>query len=120
MIRYTRQNFLTPNRDLSFTAEKTAVPAKVMNQDDQYRIIRALFACPNGVQRMSQAMKGLVETSNNLAIVNAKTVNSKLTIFAAARSIQQKKPQHGRLPLFFILLVPRSNLKVVTPVGNQI
>ena len=28
-----------------------------------------LFACPNGVQRMSQAMKGLVETSNNLAMV---------------------------------------------------
>ena len=40
-----------------------------MNQGDQYRIIRAVFVCPNGVQRMSQAMKGLVETSNNLAIV---------------------------------------------------
>jgi dipeptidase D len=40
-----------------------------MSQGDQYRIIRALFACPNGIQRMSQAMKGLVETSNNLAIV---------------------------------------------------
>jgi dipeptidase D len=40
-----------------------------MNQGEQYRIIRALFACPNGVVRMSQAMKGLVETSNNLAIV---------------------------------------------------
>ena len=49
--------------------EKIAVPAKVMNQGDQYRIIRALFACPNGVLRMSQAMKGLVETSNNMAIV---------------------------------------------------
>ena len=40
-----------------------------MNQGDQYRIIRAVFVCPNGVLRMSQAMKGLVETSNNLAIV---------------------------------------------------
>jgi dipeptidase D len=45
------------------------VPVRIMNQGDQYRIIRALFACPNGVQRMSQSMKGLVETSNNLAIV---------------------------------------------------
>ena len=43
-----------------------------MNKDDQFRIIRAVFACPNGVQRMSQAMKGLVETSNNLAIVKCK------------------------------------------------
>jgi dipeptidase D len=40
-----------------------------MNKADQFRIIRAVFACPNGVVRMSQAMKGLVETSNNLAIV---------------------------------------------------
>jgi len=55
--------------DLKFLIEKIALPAKVMSQGDQYRIIRALFACPNGVQRMSQAMKGLVETSNNLAIV---------------------------------------------------
>ena len=36
---------------------------------DQSAIVRSLFACPNGVQRMSQAMAGLVETSNNLAIV---------------------------------------------------
>jgi len=57
---------------LSFTCEKASVPEKVMNQGDQYRIIRAIFVCPNGVVRMSQAMKGLVETSNNLAIVICK------------------------------------------------
>jgi dipeptidase D len=55
--------------DLKFIIEKIATPAKVMKKADQYKIIRALYACPNGVQRMSQAMKGLVETSNNLAIV---------------------------------------------------
>ncbi|HUV01797.1 MAG TPA: aminoacyl-histidine dipeptidase [Bacteroidales bacterium] len=64
-----RAEFSDTEPDLSFTAEKIAVPAKVMKESDQYRIIRALFACPNGVQRMSQAMQGLVETSNNLAIV---------------------------------------------------
>jgi dipeptidase D len=57
---------------LSFTCEKVSVPEKIMNQGDQYRIIRAIFVCPNGVVRMSQAMKGLVETSNNLAIVKVK------------------------------------------------
>jgi len=58
--------------DLKFEYEKVAVPSKVMNQADQYKIIRAVFVCPNGVVRMSQAMKGLVETSNNLAIVSCK------------------------------------------------
>lgn len=55
--------------DLKFRAEKIATPSKVMKKEDQYKIIRAVFVCPNGVQRMSQAMKGLVETSNNMAIV---------------------------------------------------
>jgi dipeptidase D len=67
-----RAEFSDTEPDLSFKCEKTSVPGKVMNAGDQYRIIRALFVCPNGVQRMSQAMKGLVETSNNLAIVRCK------------------------------------------------
>jgi dipeptidase D len=67
-----RAEFAETEPDLSFTALKADNPAKVMNPKDQFRIIRAVFACPNGVQRMSQAMKGLVETSNNLAIVRCK------------------------------------------------
>jgi dipeptidase D len=64
-----RSEFAATEPGLSFRATKTGLPAKVMKKDDQYRIIRAVFACPNGVQRMSQAMKGLVETSNNMAII---------------------------------------------------
>jgi dipeptidase D len=67
-----KAEFAETEPGLSFTCEKTSVPEKVMKQGDQYRIIRAVFACPNGVVRMSQAMKGLVETSNNLAIVHVK------------------------------------------------
>ena len=64
-----KTEFAETEPSLSFSCKKVKVPAKVMSKTDQYKIIRALFACPNGVQRMSQAMKGLVETSNNLAIV---------------------------------------------------
>jgi dipeptidase D len=64
-----KAEFAETEPTLSFKAAKSDLPAKVMNKNDQFRIIRAVYACPNGVQRMSQAMKGLVETSNNLAIV---------------------------------------------------
>jgi dipeptidase D len=64
-----KREFAETEPTISFTCKKTDLPGKVMNKDDQFKIIRAVFACPNGVQRMSQAMKGLVETSNNLAIV---------------------------------------------------
>ena len=67
-----KAEFSDTEPDLIFSCEKTAAPSKVMNQGDHFRIIRAVFICPNGVVRMSQAMKGLVETSNNLAIVRCK------------------------------------------------
>ncbi|MFN8240981.1 MAG: M20/M25/M40 family metallo-hydrolase [Bacteroidales bacterium] len=64
-----KAEFADTEPDLIFTCQKAPMPVKVMNQGEQFRFIRAIFACPNGVQRMSQSMKGLVETSNNLAIV---------------------------------------------------
>ena len=67
-----RNEFAETEPDLAFTFEKTATPASVVPESEQYKFIRAIFACPNGVQRMSQSMEGLVETSNNLAITRIK------------------------------------------------
>ena len=64
-----KAEFSETEPSLSFKMAKTDLPAKVMGKNDQRNITRAVFVCPNGVQRMSQAMEGLVETSNNLAIV---------------------------------------------------
>jgi len=64
-----RSEFAETEPDLKFTAEATKLPDSVIEPAQQYRFIRAIFACPNGVQRMSSSMKGLVESSTNLAIV---------------------------------------------------
>ncbi|MGD0341958.1 MAG: beta-Ala-His dipeptidase, partial [Bacteroidales bacterium] len=79
-----RAEFKETEPTLSFTCKKCYAPAKVMSKKDQFGIIRAVFACPNGVVRMSQAMKGLVETSNNLAIV--KCIRGKFEAHCLARS----------------------------------
>ena len=79
-----RAEFSETEPGLSFTAQKIKIPLRVMKQSEQYKIIRAVFACPNGIQRMSQAMKGLVETSNNLAIV--KCINGKFETYCLTRS----------------------------------
>ena len=42
---------------------------KYVPEADALRFIRAIIACPDGVERMSSEMAGLVETSNNLAMV---------------------------------------------------
>ncbi len=67
-----QNEFSDTEPDLTFSWEKTNLPAGVVPEQEQYKFIRAVFACPNGVERMSQSMDGLVETSNNLAVVEVK------------------------------------------------
>ena len=52
--------------------ECTEVVAQVINRASGDAIIDALFLLPNGVQKMSDAMPGLVQTSLNLGILTMK------------------------------------------------
>ena len=42
---------------------------KYVSEEAALRFVRCILACPDGVERMSDAMPGMVETSNNLAMV---------------------------------------------------
>jgi len=70
--------------NLSFKAEKVKGIKKVFAAKDLEKFINAVYACPNGVIRMSDAMPGVVETSLNLAIV--KTGKGKIEINCLMRS----------------------------------
>ncbi len=79
-----KAEFSDTEPDLSFTCKKVDAPKKVANAKDQYKIIRAVFATPHGVERMSTSMPRLVETSNNLSIV--KLSNGLLEVCCLTRS----------------------------------
>ncbi|MDP3453408.1 MAG: aminoacyl-histidine dipeptidase [Bacteroidales bacterium] len=70
--------------NVNITLEKCDTPATVIDQTTALNMVKAVYACPNGVERMSDAMPGLVETSNNLAIV--KSGNGKIVINSLMRS----------------------------------
>jgi len=69
---------------LEFYCEKVQTPTVVMNGKSQYQYIRTIYACPNGVERMSDSMAGLVETSDNLAVISIKDGN--VSVAALVRS----------------------------------
>lgn len=69
---------------LSITYEEAAMPDGLMDTDTQNRMLRAVYGCPNGVIRMSDAMEGLVETSTNLSIV--KSDNGVVKVICLLRS----------------------------------
>lgn len=73
-----------PETELQLELESVDRPDKVFTDDMTQRLIRALLACPHGPIRMSQDMKGLVETSTNLASV--KEINSEIVIATSQRS----------------------------------
>jgi dipeptidase D len=64
--------------------EETKNQPRVMQEDLQKRLTASVFACPNGVIRMTDGIPGLVETSTNLSIV--KTEGSKIYVRCLLRS----------------------------------
>ena len=52
---------------LQIALEPTSLPEKVMDLGVQEAFIKAIYTAHNGVYRMSPAIEGLVETSNNIA-----------------------------------------------------
>ncbi|MFA8433592.1 MAG: aminoacyl-histidine dipeptidase [Marinifilaceae bacterium] len=70
--------------DLTFFAEPCDMPSAIIEEELQNKLINAIYACPNGVMRMSDDMPGLVETSNNLARVVSE--NGKIYVQTLMRS----------------------------------
>lgn len=56
-----------PNLDL--TIEEIKLPDHIIDENTQYNLLNSLYACPHGVISWSMKLKGLVETSTNLASV---------------------------------------------------
>ncbi|MBN1182592.1 MAG: aminoacyl-histidine dipeptidase [Bacteroidales bacterium] len=71
--------------DVEITCEKTDIPSFLINKKAQKHLINAIYGCPNGVMKMSPEIKGLVETSTNLASVKF-TKDDKILISTSQRS----------------------------------
>lgn len=65
------ENSIT-DAQLEIQLTAAAVPEKVMSKTFQEKLLAALYTCPNGIYRMSPAIQGLVQSSNNLARVLVK------------------------------------------------
>ncbi|MBK7122495.1 MAG: aminoacyl-histidine dipeptidase [Chitinophagaceae bacterium] len=67
-----KSEYQSTDPDLNISVEKIDTPGKVLHADFQYKFLRTIAACPNGIYRMSPAIAGLVQTSNNIARVLVK------------------------------------------------
>lgn len=84
MGKTLKSEFAGTEPGLTIKAKAIDAPAKVMPEAIQGKLLDMVFALPNGVLRMSDSMPGLVETSNNLAIVKAE--NGHIEVSSLMRS----------------------------------
>ncbi len=69
---------------LRMNLESRDLPETVFEEAFQTNLLNAMYACPHGVMQMSANLKGLVETSTNLASI--KTKDDKIIVTTSQRS----------------------------------
>jgi len=74
----------TTDKDLEVVIKAEKKITAVMPKDFQRKLLRSIYACPNGIYRMSPDIEDLVQTSNNLARVHVE--NGKYQILCLTRS----------------------------------
>lgn len=67
-----KKEYETKEPNLVLLASKANSISKVFPKEFQIRLLNALYAAPHGVYRMSPDIAGLVQTSNNLAIIETR------------------------------------------------
>ncbi|MCW8872488.1 MAG: aminoacyl-histidine dipeptidase, partial [Xanthomonadales bacterium] len=67
-----KSEYAATDPGLEILLEPATLPESVMAADFQQQLLRAVYACPNGVFRMSPEIVGLVQTSNSLARILAR------------------------------------------------
>ncbi len=74
--------FTDPNITIEFA--EVSAPKNVLPDSFATDLIHAVYACPNGIYRMSPSIEGLVQTSNNVARVLVK--DGTFTVMCLTRS----------------------------------
>lgn len=81
---------LAEGKDFIFSATRRDAPEKMIDEAYVMPLLATVFGTPNGVQGMSLAVPGLVETSSNLASVH-KTGENEIVITTHQRSSVDSK-----------------------------
>lgn len=78
--------------DLTFKATEVECPKTEMPEDVQDFLIHAVILCPHGVYRFIPEMPDIVETSNNLAIIETKD-NTVRVICLTRSNVESRKEE---------------------------
>jgi dipeptidase D len=85
---YSEYRIIEPN--INIELQEINNPVQGLDPIEEVNIIHALYSCFHGVFRMSPQVKGLVETSNNLAKIEVKNGQAKILCLSRS-SVESSK-----------------------------
>lgn len=98
-----REEYKAVDQNISFKAEKTALPANLIPEEIQDGLIHAVTACQNGVISMLTDFEGIVETSSNLASVKSQEGLIEVKMLPRSSSETRKEAICSSLESAFVL-----------------
>ena len=101
----------TTDPNLSITCAKTEEKSRVMQKGFQSKLLKSIYACANGVYRMSPDILHLVQTSNNLARVLVKDGEYSLQCLTRSSVDSEKMDLANSLKASFELMGARVEFK---------
>ncbi|WP_218599541.1 aminoacyl-histidine dipeptidase [Polaribacter sp. NJDZ03] len=90
LINNIKEEFSTIEPNLTVDIQEITLPNKIMELGVQEGLLKSIYAAHNGVYRMSPDIKGLVETSNNIARVIVKDGSIKIGCLTRSSSESNK------------------------------
>lgn len=85
-----------PQFELLVESPPGPAPVRVLTQEPQAKLLRAILTCPSGIHRMSPEVPGLVQTSNNLARVTIAEGGYEVLCLTRG-SVDSEKDHHARM-----------------------
>jgi dipeptidase D len=105
--------FKTVEGDLEITVESTNSVDKVLTVSTHQLILNTLYVLPHGVLAMSQDIEGLVETSNNVAMISIQEDKAVIQLSSRSSVMSALQAVRNRLKSFAEL----ANLEIEQPEG---
>ncbi len=96
--------FASTDANAELVATSTEKAPTRLHPEFQSKLLKGIYACPNGIYRMSPEIEGLVQTSNNLARVLVKDGSYEILCLTRSASETEKQDEVNSIKAAFELM----------------
>ena len=99
-----KKEYQTTDPDIQLLCEENEPVNSLVEKAFQDKLLRSIYACPNGIYRMSPDIEDLVQTSNNLAKVSVKDGDYKILCLTRSSVDSEKMDEATAIKSTFELI----------------